>query len=116
MVGRHGFDIVLHGAWTGGLPTVGHVLSALPPDFSLRSLLATPQSAAPEPHRPILGRRTRPEVREAEDGVKVLPSTMSIAPPDDHALVVFDGSLSLWHSEPVHFVRGSRCGVREARP
>jgi two-component system, chemotaxis family, protein-glutamate methylesterase/glutaminase len=32
---------------------------------------------------------------------------MYIAPPDDHDLVVFDGSLNLGHSELVHVVRRS---------
>jgi two-component system, chemotaxis family, protein-glutamate methylesterase/glutaminase len=46
-------------------------------------------------------------VKEAEDGDVVSASTVYIAPPDKHLLANADGTLSLSHSELVHFVRPS---------
>jgi two-component system, chemotaxis family, protein-glutamate methylesterase/glutaminase len=105
---RSGFDIVLIAASAGGLSAIGRVLSVLPSDFPLPIVVV--QHLDPR-HRSlmaeILGRRTPLRVQEAEDGTKTVPSTVYIAPPDEHVLVVSDGSLSLSHSELVHFVRPS---------
>jgi two-component system, chemotaxis family, protein-glutamate methylesterase/glutaminase len=105
---RRGFDIVLVAASAGGLSAIGRVLSVLPSDFPLPIVVV--QHLDPR-HRSlmaeILGRRTPLQVQEAENGIKTLPSTVYIAPPDEHVLVVSDGSLSLSHSELVHFVRPS---------
>src|SRR5205823_4751379 len=55
----------------------------------------------------ILRRRTPLEVVQAAEGDRIRPGTVHIAPPDRHLLVNRDGSLSLSHSELVHFVRPS---------
>ena len=55
----------------------------------------------------ILNRRTRLRVKEAEEGDRIEPHTVYGAPPDYHLLVNPDGTLSLPHSELVHFVRPS---------
>jgi len=102
------FEIVAMAASAGGLRALEHLLSSLPDDFlaSLvvvqhldrrhRSLLAT-----------ILSRRTTLPVQEAAEGDRLLPGRVYIAPPDKHLLVNPDGTLSLSHSELVHFVRPS---------
>ncbi|OGG43998.1 MAG: chemotaxis protein, partial [Candidatus Handelsmanbacteria bacterium RIFCSPLOWO2_12_FULL_64_10] len=55
----------------------------------------------------ILSRRTPLQVKQAEEGDRLRPGTVYIAPPDRHLLVNPDGSLSLSQSELVHFVRPS---------
>jgi len=55
----------------------------------------------------ILSRRTGLRVREAKEGDSLHPHTVYIAPPDYHLLVNRDGTLSLSHSELVHFLRPS---------
>jgi two-component system chemotaxis response regulator CheB len=55
----------------------------------------------------ILSRRTSLRVKQAEEGDRLEPSTVYIAPPNRHLLVNPDGSLSLSQSELVHFVRPS---------
>ncbi len=55
----------------------------------------------------ILSRRTSLQVKEAEEGDRLCPATMYIAPPNRHLLVNPDGTLSLSQSELVHFVRPS---------
>lgn len=55
----------------------------------------------------ILRRRTSLEVVQAADGDQIRSGTVHIAPPDNHLLANRDGSLSLSHSELVHFVRPS---------
>jgi two-component system chemotaxis response regulator CheB len=46
-------------------------------------------------------------VREAADGDVLEPSTVYVAPPDDHLLVTSEGRLRLERSEVVHHVRPS---------
>ncbi|MEW6299653.1 MAG: chemotaxis protein CheB, partial [Thermodesulfobacteriota bacterium] len=55
----------------------------------------------------ILSRRTPLRVKEAEEGDRLAPATVFIAPPNRHLLVNPDGTLSLSQSELVHFVRPS---------
>jgi len=55
----------------------------------------------------ILSRRTSLRVKQAEEGDRLAPGTVAIAPPDRHLLVNPDGTLSLSQSELVHFVRPS---------
>jgi len=55
----------------------------------------------------ILSRRTRLEVKQAEEGDRLTPGTVYIAPPNKHLLVNPGGSLSLAQTELVHFVRPS---------
>lgn len=92
----------------GGLNALSQVLSALPADFSAAITVVQHVS----PHYPsmmaeILRRRTKLPVMEAEQGDSLRPGMVYIAPPDHHLLVNSDGSLSLTHTELVHFVRPS---------
>jgi two-component system chemotaxis response regulator CheB len=105
---RNGFDLVLMTASAGGLSAISRVLSVLPPEFPVPIVVV--QHLDPR-HRSlmaeILERRTPLRVEEARDGLKLQPSTVYIAPPNEHLLVVPDGSLALSHTELVHFVRPS---------
>jgi two-component system chemotaxis response regulator CheB len=105
---ERGFDIVMLAASAGGLAALSEVLSALPSDFPVPVVVV--QHLDPR-HRSlmaeILHRRTNLNVEEATDGAKLEPSTVYIAPPDEHLLVTSDGGLNLSHTDLVHFVRPS---------
>lgn len=102
------FDIVAIASSAGGLKAVSHVLSALPADFAASIVVV--QHLDPR-HRSlmaaILSRRTALAVKEAEDGEKLHPGTVYIAPPNKHLLVNPDGTVSLSQTELVHFLRPS---------
>ena len=105
---RAPFDVVALAASAGGLSALGTVLSALPDDFPgpivvVQHLDARHRSLMAE----ILNRRTRLRVKEAEEGDRLESHTVYVAPPDYHLLVNPGGTLSLSHSELVHFVRPS---------
>lgn len=101
------FDAVAIAASAGGLKALSAVLSALPAEFPAAAVV---QHVDPR-HRSlmaaILSRRTVLTVKEAEEGDRLRPATVFIAPPNRHLLVNADGTLSLTSSELVHFVRPS---------
>ncbi len=102
------FEIVALAASAGGLAALSKVLGALPAEFP--TPIAVVQHLDPR-HRSlmaeILGKRTPLEVRQAQEGDELHAGWVYIAPPDHHLLVNGDGTLSLSHSEMVHFVRPS---------
>ncbi len=102
------YDVVAVTASAGGLKALSQVLSALPADFPAAVVLV--QHLDPR-HRSlmadILSRRTPLLVKEAEQGDRVLPGTVFVAPPNRHLLADPDGSLSLSQTELVHFLRPS---------
>lgn len=102
------FDVIAMAASAGGIGALGEVLSDLPASFP--ASIAVVQHLDPR-HRSlmadILRRRTRLSVEQADEGDRMAPGTVFIAPPDRHLLVNPDGSLSLTQSELVHFVRPS---------
>ena len=102
------FEVVALAASAGGLSALSTVLAGLPADFP--AAIAVVQHLDPR-HRSlmadILSRRTRLSVKQAQEGDKLGPATVYIAPPNEHLLVNWDGSLSLTQSELVHFVRPS---------
>jgi two-component system chemotaxis response regulator CheB len=102
------FEIVALAASAGGLKALSHVLSGLPANFPASIVVV--QHLDPR-HRSlmaeILGKRTVLDVRQAQDGDTLETGVVYIAPPDHHLLVNRNGTLSLSHSELVHFVRPS---------
>jgi two-component system, chemotaxis family, protein-glutamate methylesterase/glutaminase len=102
------YHIIALAASAGGLNALSHILGALPAGFPTpvvvvhhldprhRSLMAE-----------ILSRRTKLQVQEAREGDHLRAHTVFVAPPDYHLLVNPDGTLSLSHSELVHFLRPS---------
>ncbi|HJQ70508.1 MAG TPA: chemotaxis protein CheB [Blastocatellia bacterium] len=102
------FEIVAIASSAGGLSALTRVLSALPQDFP--TPIAVVQHLDPR-HRSLMAKilsgRTKLRVKEAEDEELLQPGTAYIAPPDNHLLVNPDSSVSLTHSELVHFVRPS---------
>ncbi|MCL5099369.1 MAG: chemotaxis protein CheB [Candidatus Omnitrophica bacterium] len=102
------YDIVALAASAGGLNAISQVLSGLGSDFPAAVVVVQHLDR----HHPslmadILRRRTALAVRQAEEGDALRPGTVYIAMPDRHLLVNPDGTLSLSHSELVHFVRPS---------
>jgi len=102
------FEIVALAASAGGLQALSQVLSGLPADFPAPVVVV--QHLDPR-HRSlmaqILGRRTPLQVKQAQGGEALEPGVVYVAPPDNHLLVDAGGTLSLSHSELVHFVRPS---------
>lgn len=92
----------------GGLNALSQILSALPVDFP--AAITVVQHVSPH-HTSmmvdILSRRTQLSVKNAGDGDYLSAGTIYLAPPDHHLLVNSNSSLSLTHSELVHFVRPS---------
>lgn len=102
------FDVVALAASAGGLTALSTVLSALPAEFPAAVVVV--QHLDPR-HRSLMAdifsRRTPLKVKVAEEGDRISPSAVFIAPPNRHLLVNPDGTLSLTQSELVHFVRPS---------
>lgn len=96
------FDLVVIGASAGGIPALISVLSALERDFPLPILIVlhlTKRSPSILPS--VLGWRTALPVQWAEDGGTMLPSTVYVAPPDQHLLVEPDLRMRLSHGNPI---------------
>jgi two-component system chemotaxis response regulator CheB len=102
------FDTIALATSAGGLKALTSILSALPPGFPAAVMVV--QHLDPR-HRSlmasILGRRTPLRVKEAEDGEKIEPGAVYVAPPNKHLLANPDHTMTLTHSELVHFVRPS---------
>ncbi len=95
-------------ASAGGLNALSQVLSGLPADFPVAiAVVQHLSSQFPSLLAEILSRRTQLLVKQAESGDLLLPGTVYVAPSDQHLLVNPDSTLSLSHSELVHFVRPS---------
>src|SRR5690349_2044445 len=105
---RGQYDIVALAASAGGLNALSRVLAALPADFPAAVVVV--QHLDPR-HRSlmadILSRRTALQVKQAEQGDRLLAGTAYIAPPNNHLLVNGGGTLTLTQTELVHFVRPS---------
>lgn len=105
---RGNFDAIAIASSAGGLAALTSLLAAVP--ASLPAAILVVQHLDPR-HRSliaeILSRRTALPVKQAEDGDRIEPGTVYIAPPDNHLLANADGTLSLTQTELVHFVRPS---------
>ena len=90
----------------GGPRAIGEVLSSIPPDFP--SAIVVVQHLSP--YKPswmveLLSGYTALKVWWAEEGCRLLPGTVIVAPPDRHVLVSRHGILSLSQSPRVCFSR-----------
>lgn len=102
------YAIVAIAASAGGVTALSQVLGALPAGLPVPVVIV--QHLDPR-HRTVLaevlGRRAKLPVRLANEGDRVEPGNVFIAPPDRHLLVAGDGRLTLSGSEAVNFVRPS---------
>ena len=102
------FDIVAIAASAGGLAAIRKVLSHLPADFPAAIVIVQhmdPRHDSLMAH--ILNSYTLMNVKQAEEGDILSPSTVYIAKPDRHLLVNPGGTISLSSSMLVNFVRPS---------
>jgi two-component system chemotaxis response regulator CheB len=86
--------IVVVGASAGGVEALSELVAALPADFPAPIIIVLhipPDSPSLLPR--ILARRSALQVVAAEDGMKVQPGTVYVAPPDRHVLIDDDGTL-----------------------
>jgi two-component system, chemotaxis family, protein-glutamate methylesterase/glutaminase len=101
-------DVVAIVGSAGGVRAMEAVLGGLPHDLDAAVLVVLHLTPL---HRSllanILGRRTDLVVRQAQDGDRLHPGTVYVAPPDAHLLVTNGGTLRLDKSELVHHVRPS---------
>lgn len=102
------FDVVAVATSTGGLAALRQILAALPVDFPAAVVVVR---HIPPDHKSmlaeILGKWIDLPVTEAQDGDRLHPGTVAIAPPNRHLLVSSGGTLHLSDALPVHFVRPS---------
>ena len=102
------YDIIALAASAGGLRALSEVLAGLPREFPAATVVVQHLDRR---HRSlmaeILSRRTSLAVKEAVEGDRLASGSVYIAPSDRHLLVNSDATLSLTHSELVHFVRPS---------
>ncbi len=100
--------VVALAASAGGLAALTEVLSALPADFPaplvvLQHLAPLHRSLLPD----ILSRRVPLRVKQAQEGDRLGPGTVYVAPPDRHLLIRPGGIVALTRTAPVHYVRPS---------
>ncbi len=90
------FDVIALASSAGGLTAFSTLLGSLPADFPASIVVV--QHLDPR-HRSlmaeILSRRTSLKVNQAEEGDRLWPSTVYVAPPNRHLSVNPDGRLSL---------------------
>jgi two-component system chemotaxis response regulator CheB len=92
----------------GGIPALKAVLFDLPTTLPAAVLIVQHLDPAHRSFLPeILARDTKLTVRHARDGEQITTGIVFVAPPDEHLLLNSDGTLSLSHTELVHFVRPS---------
>jgi two-component system, chemotaxis family, protein-glutamate methylesterase/glutaminase len=102
------FDVVALASSAGGLQALNSVLADLPGSFPAAILVV--QHLDPR-HRSLmadlLARRTDLKVLQAQEGDRIKPGTVMIAPPDRHMLASEEHTISLTRSALVHYVRPS---------
>lgn len=104
----HPFDIVALAASAGGLKALSEVLSGIPAEFPAAIVVVQHlYPKAPSHMAAILSRRTSLQVQQAQEGDRLKPGIIYIAPPNYHLLVNPNRTLSLTQSELIHFVRPS---------
>jgi two-component system chemotaxis response regulator CheB len=100
--------VVALAASAGGILALSEVLGALPADFPVPVLVV--QHLAPHHDSiiaEVLDHRTALLVKLAEDGERIEPGGVYVAPPDHHLRVTDGGRVQLGVGERVHFVRPS---------
>ena len=100
------FDVVAIAASAGGLAALSAILGDLPADFP--AAIAIVQHRSPEPStmlEELLQKRTTLKVRQAEEGDRLTPGIVHIAPPARHLLIRPDASLTLSDSPKVRHCR-----------
>lgn len=102
------FDVVAIASSAGGITALSELLAKLPSSFPSTILVVQHLSPQYVSHlAEILAHKAQLPVKPAENGEQARPGTIYIAPPDQHLLISADRTLSLTHTELVHFLRPS---------
>ena len=102
------FDVVAIASSAGGVTALSELLAELPSSFPATILVVQHLSPKYVSHLDeILARKAPLPVKRAENGEQARPSTIYIAPPNQHLLIAPDRTLSLTQTELVHFLRPS---------
>ncbi|HET9167971.1 MAG TPA: chemotaxis protein CheB [Actinospica sp.] len=100
------YRVLVLAASAGGIGALRALLAGLPEDLPIPVLVV--QHLAPHYQTSVaqvIGRGSRLDVRLAEDGERIGPGTVYVAPPDHHMLVSRDGTVRLTETELVNYVR-----------
>ena len=104
----NGFRLVVVASSAGGVQALMQLVADIPNDF--QPSIVVVQHVDPR-HRSllvdILSRRSTLEVSSVEEGTRLAPGAIYVAPPGLHVLVNPDATLSLSRADLVHFVRPS---------
>jgi two-component system chemotaxis response regulator CheB len=102
------FDVVAIAASLGGIKAIRSILSVLPADFPAAIIIVQHlHPVYPSGLVELLSRHTKLLVKWAEEGDRLQPGIVYVAPPDHHVLVRESGLLSLSQSPRVQWVRPS---------
>jgi two-component system chemotaxis response regulator CheB len=102
------FDVVVIAASLGGISALSQVLSALPADFPAAIIVVQHLSpTSPSQLADLLSRRTSLWVKWAEEGDRLQPGVVFVAPPNQHLLLREGDVLTLRQSPRVQWVRPS---------
>lgn len=102
------FDIVAFASSAGGVQALTEVLSRLPADFP--AAIVAVQHLSPRHESllsTVLGRKTSLRVADAEEGRRLGPGSVLIAPRDRHVTIGPGGAIHLTETEKVQHVRPS---------
>ena len=102
------FEIITIAASLGGIGALDKILSDLPADFPVPIVIAQHLYwEVPTQLATILNRRTKLHVKLAEEGDRLQPSVVYLAPPDHHLLFKSKGIVGLSLAPRVNFSRPS---------
>ncbi|MBE9228181.1 chemotaxis protein CheB [Phormidium sp. LEGE 05292] len=102
------FDIVGITASSDGTDAIVNILNKLPKDLPVPILIVKHLASNYKSYFPsIFGYQSLLIVKEAENGEKVKPSIVYVAPPNYHLIVNAEREISLTQTEKVKFVRPS---------
>ncbi len=102
------YKAIVIGVSAGGMTALDTILPQLPKDFYLPVIVAPhrhPNSDDYLEHH--LGRNCAVHVKQADQGEKITPGTVYIAPPNYHLLIEDNFTLSLSLDAPINFARPS---------
>jgi two-component system chemotaxis response regulator CheB len=103
-----GHRVLAVAASAGGIAALRTLLAELPAGFPMPVLIVQHLSPKyPTSVAQVLGRSSALPVRLAEDGERIEPGVVYVAPPGRHLLAASDGTVRLADTEPVNYVRPS---------
>lgn len=103
-----GYDLIAFAASAGGLEALTRILTALPATLNVPIAIVLHRTARqPQLLPQILGRATTRRVKAAEEGERLCPDTVYVAPPDLHLTVRPDHTLQFSDGQRIKFVLSS---------